>query len=462
MQTQSSTIPGIHEGHFTLMKLTISGSLFSARAFAVRSVLLVSGFCCFIHIHSFSQAIDSVKRELIIDFEARPRAEYRDNFKLTAADSIMPELFATQRNRLNITYLSRNFKFHASPQEIHVWGKSDRFSRVGSINAFELYIEPSFTNHFSARIGRQALSLDNGRIYSAAPWGQQGRSHEGVRFFYNKKVTTDLTIAFTRNYGNAFNAAYSPVAAHQYKLLFVHHLKYTFKNHLAITTINTLEVFDKNDKNRHDYHRITNGGRLEYSHGWIYGTVNAYYQYGRNASAKTIRAYYIQPEISATTNKATLRLGAEIMSGDRKTVPANVTNSFVPLYGVAWKFMGNMNLFTRFPADLNDRGLVNPYLFFLYQVNKKLALRSDFHLFYAQHQLSESKELAGTYLGFENDISINYKPVKRLEIIFGVSSTFAGERMELLKKVPDSDKVPVWSYLMVSYTPRLLHLTARR
>ncbi|MCF2491053.1 alginate export family protein [Dyadobacter sp. CY347] len=437
------------------MKLTISALCFACQP---RLVLLVLGYFLFVNSPGFAQESDSVKNELIIDFEVRPRAEFRDHFMLTAADSVMPELFATQRNRLNITYLTRHFRFHASPQEIHVWGKPDRFSRVGSINAFELYAEGSLNKHFSVRVGRQSLSLDNGRIFSAAPWSQQGRSHEGIRFFFNKKVNTDLTIAFTRPYGDAFDAAYSPVASHQYKMLFVHHLKYTFKNHIAITTINTLEVFDKNAKQPNHYQRITNGGRLEYSQGWLYGTVNAYYQYGENAGAKKIRAYYIQPEVSALMGKTTLRLGAEMISGDRKTVQKNVSNSFVPLYGVAWKFMGNMNLFTRFPADLNDRGLVNPYLFILYQINKKVAFRSDFHLFYSQHQLSESNDFSGKYLGFENDISVNYKPVKRLEVIFGFSSTFATERMELLKKVPDSGKVPVWSYLMVSYTPRLLHL----
>lgn len=422
-----------------------------------RVLLLVLGCCCILNLPVFSQDSDSVKNELIIDFEVRPRAEFRDNFMLTPADSVMPELFATQRNRLSINYLTKHFRFHASPQEIHVWGKSGQVSRVGSINAYELYAEGFINKHISVRVGRQALTLDNGRIFSAAPWSQQGRAHEGIRFFFNKQVNTDLTIASTRPYGHAFDAAYSPVASHQYNLLFVHHLKYTFKNHITLTTINTLEDFDKNSKQQHHYQRITNGGRLEYSQGWLYGTVNAYYQYGENAAAKKIRAYYIQPEISAVVNKATLRLGAEIISGDRRTVPKNVSNSFVPLYGVAWKFMGNMNLFTRFPADLNDRGLVNPYLFILYQINKKISVRSDFHLFYSQHPLSESIDFSGNYLGFENDISVNYKPVKRLEIIYGHSSTFATERIELLKKVPDSGKVPVWSYLMISYAPRLLH-----
>ncbi|MEO6287522.1 MAG: alginate export family protein [Dyadobacter sp.] len=405
---------------------------------------------------SFSQSSDTLTHQLNVDLEIRPRAEFRNHFMLTPADSLMPEFYVSQRNRISITYTGPKLKFHASPQEIHVWGKSGTFSHVGSINAFELYIEPYISKHFSVRIGRQALSLDNGRLFSAAPWSQQSRAHEGVRLFYKNKVATDLTIAFTRPYGKAFDAAYSPVASHQYKFLVLHHLKYKINSHTDLTTINAMDVFEKTNIDGRYYARITNGGRLEYSRGGLYGTVNAYYQYGTNAGSKKIRAYYIQPEISANIGHALLRLGAEILSGNRATIPKNVTNSFVPLYGVAWKFMGNMNLFTRFPADVNDKGLVNPYLFIIYQAGKKLSLRADAHFFYSQYDLQESgKDLHGKYLGFENDISLNFKPVRRMEIIYGFSYTLATKRMELLKKVPDSKKTPIWSYLMISYTPKL-------
>ncbi|MBE9461391.1 alginate export family protein [Dyadobacter sp. UP-52] len=377
---------------------------------------------------------------------------------LIPSDSIMPEFFVTQRNRLSVTYLGPGFKFHASPQELHVWGKSGTTSHLASINAFEFYIEPYINKRFSLRIGRQALSLDNGRLFSAAPWSQQSRAHEGIRLFYKNKINTDLTLAFTRPYGKHFDAAYSPVASHQYKFLAVHHLKYKVNNFMDLTTINALDIFEKTNVSGQYYPRITNGGRLEYTRWGIYGTVNAYYQYGRNASSKHIRAYYIQPEVSTKIEKITLRLGAEILSGNKDNVQKNVTNSFVPLYGVTWKFMGNMNLFTRFPADVNDKGLINPYLFGIYQVSKKLSLRADFHLFYLQHPIRDSgKNLSGKYLGFENDISLNFKPINRLEIIYGLSYTMADQRMELLKKVTDSDKTPVWSYLMISYIPNLFY-----
>ncbi|MBL7859359.1 MAG: alginate export family protein [Cyclobacteriaceae bacterium] len=405
----------------------------------------------------WAQQQDSIKHELIIDLEIRPRAEFRNNYKVVPADSVMPELYISQRNRLSLTYTTMALNVHASFQEIHVWNKAGEESAIGSINFYELYAEHSLAKNLSVRIGRQALSFDNGRIFSAAPWAQQSRSHEGVRLLYTKnKVITDLVWTFTRAYSTAFDQTYSPIASNQYKWLVVHHLKYTINPSLSFTTLNSIDVFEQlNDPDAY-YFRLTNGGRVEYTRSDFYFTLSGYYQSGNNVALKNIHAYYIQPEIKTTLNKTTLRLGAEILSGDGEA-NQNVTHSFVPLYGVAWKFMGNMNLFARFPADVNNRGLVNPYLFISFQFDKKYSVRADGNLFYSQHSLTDARnKKAHKYLGFESDLSLNFKPLKSLELNFGFSFLLPEKSMEILNKVSDSDTIPVWSYLMISFNPILL------
>ncbi|MFM9950516.1 MAG: alginate export family protein [Saprospiraceae bacterium] len=406
----------------------------------------------------FAQNQDTLKESLIIDFEIRPRAEYRKDYIQLPTDGFAPDFFVSQRNRLGITYRRKAMKLHVSLQEIHLWGKLGKLSTIGSINAYELYLEAQIAKNLSVKIGRQGLSLDNGRIFSDAPWSQQGRSHEGIRLFYNKeKLATDFTIAATRKYPNQYEAAYSPVASHRYQLLLVHHLKYKINEHYTLTTINFADVFENNNNSGQPYFGINNGARLEYRDSNFYWTLNAYYQYGKNSGLKKINAYYIQPEISATSNKTTFRLGAEIMSGEAAPND-HVSRSFGILYGVAWKFMGNMNFFTRFPADVNNRGLINPYLFVLYKAGKKLSFRADSHLFYTQYPLvNDQNEKAARYLGFENDLSLNYKPVKNVNINFGFSYLIAERSMELLKKIEDANETPVWSYLMVSFNPEILH-----
>ncbi len=403
-----------------------------------------------------AQLADTVRSELTVDFEVRPRMEYRDNFRWTAADTVMPELYTTQRNRLSVSYRSDRLRLHVSPQEIHVWGDPGRFSRTGSLNFFEAYAEPVISKYLSVRVGRQALSLDNGRIFSAAPWAQQSRSHEGIRLLFKKNIETDLTFAFTRLYDKHFEPAYSPVASHSYKYLAVHHFKHRLPQNITMTTINAIDMFRRVNGDKPYYLRVTNGGRFEFYQNSFYGAVNAYYQYGKNEASVRIRAYYIQSELSVNTVKTLFRLGVEILSGDTNRMSKGVSGSFVPLYGVAWKFMGNMNLFTRFPADVNGKGLVNPYLFAILQANNRLSLRLDSHLFFSMHPLLiEGVETDGRYLGFESDLSMNYKPVTPIEINYGFCVTLASQRMELLGKVKDTGKIPVWSYVMISYAPRL-------
>jgi hypothetical protein len=396
--------------------------------------------------------------ELIINFEIRPRAEYKNNFRLSDNGFFEPEFYISQRNRLGITYRFKNILFHASPQEIHLWNKSGIFSSIGNINSFELFLEPQLTKNFSLRIGRQGLSLDNGRLFSDAPWAQQSRAHEGVRLFYKKdKLQTDLTLASTRKYSGKFDPSWSPLASHLYKLLAVHHLHYKINENYTITTINYADVFDTEKTPEKKYYTVTNGGRMEYEGSEIYLTLNAYYQWGKSSGFKNIRAYYLQPEIKRIFDKTNFHLGAEILSGQNPILPGDQFNTFGINYGVAWKFMGNMNFFTRFPRDVNGSGLVNPYLFVIHKVNKKLSVRADGNLFYTQHRLKNPQNgFARPYLGFENDLSFEYKPVKNINIRYGLSYLLASESMNLLEKTENNDKIPVWSYLMVSFNPEIL------
>ncbi len=401
-----------------------------------------------------AQNQDSISRQFSVQAEIRPRVELRNNFQLTSSDSITPELYLSFRNRLTANYRSRFLNVVGSFQEIHLIGKAGEPSSVGSVNAFELYLEPKFHN-FSVRIGRQGLLLDNGRMFSDAPWAQQGRSHEGIRLFYTgKKFTSDFTWAFTRHYSTRFDQSYSPVGSHRYKYLLLHQLKLKLSTKVSLSTTNALDAFENDQKKENT--RLTSGGRLEYFGSGIYLTLNGFYQYGTNQNFKKIRAYYLQPEVRKTIQNSTLRLGAEILSGDNLSEPTDNSKSFVPLYGVAWKFMGNMSFFTRFPTDVGSGGLVNPYLFILQKINPKFAIRADGHLFYSQHPLlDENKNRAKKLLGMENDLSLNYKPTKALDINFGFSYLVARNSFELLNKVKNSGNIPVWSYLMVSFIPEI-------
>ncbi|WP_139352755.1 alginate export family protein [Algoriphagus sp. A40] len=404
---------------------------------------------------SFSQQADSVKNQLNLDFEIRPRGEFRNHFQLTAADSITPEFFISQRNRLTLGYRSKVFDLVAAFQEIHLWNKSGEPSSVANVNFFELYLQPKF-GKFSVRLGRQRLLLDNGRIFSDAPWAQQSRSHEGIRLFYStKNVVTDFSWMFTRTYSSRYDPMYSPVASHRYVNLVLHHLKAKLSNQVTLTTVLALDTFENSEKGQNG--RYTTGGRIEYLKGKFYLTLNGFYQAGKTVSGQPIHAYYLQPELRVQVQNTTLRLGSEILSGNDLAKSENTFKSFVPLYGVAWKFMGNMNFFTRFPGDVNSSGLVNPYIFVLHRINSKLGIRADWNIFYNQYpMLNDSKNTVEKYLGNEFDLSLNYRPAAKWEVNFGLSILIPTESMVLLNKIENTQETPIWSYLMVSYRPSIL------
>lgn len=406
----------------------------------------------------FSQENEPAQNLLKLDLEIRPRAEFRRNFRLSQADSLDPELFVSQRHRLTLDFSSKHLDVLASFQEIHLFGKGGTPSTVANVGFYELLLQLKYRK-FSARIGRQRLLLDNGRIFSDAPWAQQSRAHEGIRIFYaGTKTQTDFSWMFGRTYSDRFDPMYSPVASHRYKYMLLHHLKSRIGERFTLTTILALDSFEDEDGNQHE--RMTTGGRLEYLTGRNYFTVNAFLQNGKTLFGQTIHAYYLQPEFRHQIRNTTVRLGTEILSGDDLSNPSEYFKSFVPLYGVAWKFMGNMNFFTRFPTDVHSSGLVNPYLFILQRISSRLGARADSHLFFSQFPLVDSsKNQADQYLGSEIDLSLTFKPSPNWDLNFGLSFLFPTGSMVFLNKIKSATDMPVWSYLMVSFHPDLLKKT---
>ncbi|MDP5202070.1 alginate export family protein [Flavobacterium sp. DG2-3] len=399
-----------------------------------------------------AQENGSLSQQFQMNIEIRPRAEYTSNYILPPNDSIDPYFYITQRNRISMLYEREKWLMKSDVQEIHLWDEANSSSKVGSVNFYQLFLETKFKS-INFRLGRQNVLLDNGRLFSDAPWAQQGRAHEGIRIMkYGKHFANDLFFLFTRKYNTSFESAYSPVASNKYKYMLVYNFSYNSKENFSFNSINTVDFLEKTNSETL-YTRATTGGRIEFRKRQWYYTLNSYFQFGQNQKGQHLFAYYFQPEIKWSLQKSTLRLGAEIISGSTPNLSVENSGDFDVLYGVTWKFNGNMNVFTRFPADVGGKGLVNPYLFYLFQINSKLSLRSDFHLFYTQYPLeNDLNQEMSRFLGFENDISMKYVPIKELEINVAFSFYKATDSMINLPKIQDVNQLSYWSYLMVSYS----------
>lgn len=400
----------------------------------------------------YPQQKDSISQQFFLNIEIRPRAEYTSNYMLPPNDSIDPYFYLTQRNRISMQYEREKWLVRSDIQEIHLWDENNKASKVGSINFYQLFLETKFKS-LNVRLGRQSILLDNGRLFSDAPWAQQGRAHEGIRIMkYSKHFSNDFFFLFTRNYGSEFAPTYSPVASNKYKYLLANNFSYNFKTGLSFNSLNVVDFLEDTNSGQL-YTRATTGGRIELKKKQWYYTMNTYLQFGHNSKGQKLFAYYFQPEIKLSLQKIMWRFGAEIISGSRSQLSVNNSGDFDVLYGVTWKFNGNMNVFTRFPNDVNGKGLVNPYLFTTIPLSPKLSVRSDFHLFYTQYPLLNNlgNEIS-KFLGFENDLSLKYIPVKELEINYAFSFYKSTDSMKYLPKIQDENKLALWSYLMISYS----------
>lgn len=400
----------------------------------------------------------TIQKQFKVDLNFRPRTEYRDGYRTLTNDTTNPAVFTTNRARLLFTYKTKGFLFHTSIQDVRIWGEVGQFSTGSNLGIFEAYVEPMMGNQFSARVGRQKLDIDNNRLFSPADWSQWSRAHEGVRIFYNSKnISTDVFGTFSQSKENVFETDFTS-PTNNYKVMAFHHLNYKIAENIAFMTLNVIDGYEKNNNANVLYLRATSGGRLTYSKNNFTITSAAYYQYGKDVSGADINAFYIQPEIKYKWfNKLTSTLGAEIQSGDDAKNSDKIYNSFVPLFGVAHRFMGNMDYFTSFPKDLKNGGLVNPYLFLNYQLTKKLSVRADGHLFFTQNNvLNKEGKVINPYLGFENDLSIKYKFNEYTTLDIGLSYLFAEKSMETIKG-GNSSKIALWSMAMITFKPELFN-----
>jgi hypothetical protein len=390
-----------------------------------------------------------------IDGEWRPRFEFRDGYRTLPSDTSHPAAFISQRSRLNLFFKKDKFSTFLSIQDVRVWGDHEFRDVSGTISTFQAWAELSLTKKISARFGRQTLIYDNERLFAQNNWRQNGGSHDALMFKYRSSATeADLVVAFNQAAENVFETDYRVLQSKgNYKFLTVQWFSHRFNEKFNLNVLNVSDGFQSNSNPENMYLRVTNGGRIEYTGKTIYATFSGYYQWGKNPDHRMISAYYFQPEIkfSGIKNFDT-RLGMEYMSGQE--IGNSKFNSFVPLYGVAHRFMGYMDYFIRFPEDTKGAGLVNPYWMNTWEVSKKISLKADFHLFYSQKDYLYKGALINKYLGFENDLLFLYKPSKEITAEVGYSWMLAEESMEIIRG-GNKENFPHWLYLMVTVKPEL-------
>jgi hypothetical protein len=396
-----------------------------------------------------------------LDAEVRPRAEYRNGYQQLRNDSSTAAVFVNQRFRLSASYIYDNrIALQFSVQDLRVWGQQDPRSTAGTLQIFEGWVEPYINSSVSIRVGRQRLMFDNQRLFAENDWRLSAAVHDAVNFRINRpKLTSDLAFAFNQSSEKYFGTDYAPSGFTNYKFLAVNYLKYKPNKVLTLTGLNSTDAYQDKGNAEKMFFRYTLGGRIEIDRSGIYGTISGFYQGGKNSSGRDLSAWYLQPEIRFTTTKGLVsRLGAEIFSGNNNSSAITTDHSFVPLYGVAHRFNGSMDLITKFPGDVDGAGLINPYLFIIQPFAGKFELRADFHSFHLAQDYFKDDIKLNKYLGFENDFLFTYKPNNITKLDLGISYMLPTETLEVVRKSGDSKYNLTWVYLSLTLRPQLLGL----
>ncbi|GAB4423236.1 MAG: alginate export family protein [Bacteroidia bacterium] len=397
-----------------------------------------------------------------IGLEFRPRTEFRDGYRVLRSDTTGPAFFTEGRSRILLDYRRPGFAFHTAIQDVRVWGEQAPASTTGTIQVFESYVEPSLGDRLALRLGRQRIMYDNQRLFAQNDWRQNAGSHDALRLLYrDDRLEADLLGAFNQEQGaqNRFAGTDFSPGFKNYKALLVAYARYRAGEHLAVIGLHASDMYQDADSVRLHHWRHTSGGRLTYARAGHTLTLAAYYQYGHTARGQGLSAYYLQPEWQYKARlRWTLRLGAELFSGDDGLRPSAVSRSFDALYGVNHRFLGSMDYFTRFPDDPNGVGLVAPYLFLFCDLGEKLTLRADAHLFFSQNNfvLPGQATAIGRFLGFEQDLLVRFRPNSYTLLDLGYSYLLATPSMAAIKRGDLSGgRYQQWAYVMATFTPRL-------
>lgn len=394
--------------------------------------------------------------EFTLSVEFRPRFEYRNGYRQLPDSLDKPAGFVSQRLRLKMRYERPHFAFQASIQDIRVWGQYGLTTASSGIGLFEGYVQFGLNDKWLLRLGRQAVELDNGRLFSMANWNQASQAHEGLNLIREGAKTHSELMGFYNQSGEQVFGTTYDLNAKTYLALVAHYWTHIINDHFDYYLLNVADAYQSSSAPAIVYLRGTSGGRINVNFKPFAFTAAGFYQYGQTRTGSQVSAYYFQPEASLKWKPFGMRLGMEYMSGTDQTQTSAVDHSFVPLYGVTFKFMGNLNQFISFPNDVGNGGLINPYLFLETGI-KKVKLKLEMHAFMTQTHVVRFGQTLDPFLGVEADLKFKYPFNDFIEAEGGFAYMLASSTLGEIQGTPNF-RQPMWGFLMVKVSPQLLYL----
>ncbi len=393
--------------------------------------------------------------QLNVSAEIRPRAEYRQGYRMLP-DSLPPVFLISQRNRLSFDYKATSYSFFLSLQDVRLWGDQQLRSQKSSLGVNQAWAALDLNKNISVKAGRQALLYDNGRLFAHNNWLQQGQFHDVLKasFSFNH-YKMDIVGAYNENEERLYKTAYDNFGVN-YKTLGLWHLSRKSET-LYASFIAVADGHERENRPQTLYVRGTYGGFLRYD---ITETTRlqgaAYKQTGKTSTGQNINAYYHSAMLRQSINAFDFAIGYELFSGNNAVDSLNETDAaFSSLYGVGHRYNGYMNYFTNIPLHTKGAGLINPYFYTNVQLSETFSMRLAYHYFMLQNNFIDENKAIDPYLGSEIDLTFKYKISDDADLQFGYFVMFPTSSMKIIKGGGSIDKMPSFAFVMLTVKPVL-------
>ena len=260
---------------------------------------------------------------LKIEFQIRPRAEFRNGVFTPILEGQKTASFISQRNRLGLTY-NRADKLTAklTMQMLNVWGNDPQVQlTANNISLFEAWAQLSLSPAASIKAGRQVFLYDDERILGALDWHNAGRKHDAALFIYARgKLQTHIAAAFNQNSEKVTHTFFNDSVSQPYKNLQFAWLKYTLNHSLSFSTLLMNQTKQRISDSLLSFLQ-TFGANVFFKSGKLNLTASIYYQTGKSniKNAASIKTSAWMASVYGTYKLQThfsVGLGSDYLSGN--------------------------------------------------------------------------------------------------------------------------------------------------
>lgn len=412
----------------------------------------------------FSQE-EEKENQFNVSFQYRPRAEYRNGYKVPLFEDEKSTAFINHRARLSMEYQRNGLSAGLSFQNISVWGENP----VANSKHFNSVVNEAWAQLMSedglyAKFGRQMLHYNDGRLLSISNWNQASRYHDALKLGYLTKLNQlDLILAYNQDAERISGGTYYSGNGVPYKTMQAAYYQYNGLPNFTPSFIFINMGFENGDLLIGESklaHLQTFGTNLIYKPtDDIRLTGIGYYQMGKRKLANENTSAFLlslKGEFELTS-QVKLTAATDYLSGEPNLQDDNNTfNAFNTLYAGNHGHYGVMDFFIDDPYQGGmNLGIWDNYLAVSYKPAPKFALGLTYHYFLTGSDVYYAGgEKMNRGLGSEIDFQFDYAIMKDVNLATGYSTFFGTPTMDFVKG-GDHKVWQDWAYVMITVNPRI-------